>query len=187
MRINCLVTAIALMTALFLLAVNATAQEAAEAQVPDGGPQVTGQVTEPEAAADPETGMEAEAIEDNPLPDGPDLHTPVFVVHEGDDALGARLAFQVKEIFNTASLFDLNSEDVRKIRVLIKTRSEFPGRPNLGSIYSVTWIYQASENMLAHYLDGELGFIPADGVESLAEELAARTEKVSTRYSYLFE
>lgn len=183
---------IAAVCVFLILAASAGAQEAgtpadagaqkteAPASTQDG-PEVSGQVIEPE------TGMEAQAIEDKPMPAGPDLATPVFVAHEGNDPLGSRLAFRIKEIFNTASLFNLTGQDVSKIKLLVKTRTEFPGRPNLGSIYSATWIYQASENMLTHYLDSEMGFVPADGVESLAEELAARTEKVATRYYYLFE
>jgi hypothetical protein len=169
------------LAALLLLASPALAQEAGEAPVPEGGPEVMGQVQEPEAD------MATEAIEDLPAPTETGRSWPVFVVHQGDDPLGARLALRLKETFNGSNLFSLTEEDQRKIKVLLTTREEFPGRARLGSIYSATWIYQASETMLAHHLAGELGFIAPDGLDSLAEELAARTETMATRYSYLFE
>lgn len=172
---------IGLLAAILLFAAQALAQEAGQTPAPEGGPQVTGQVQ------DPDSGMAAEAIEDKPSPAGPDRMTAVSLVHQGEDALGARLAFRLKEIFNTASLFNLTEKDVRKIKVVLTTKEEFPGRPNLGSVYSVTWIFQASENMLTHYLSGDLGFVSPEGVDERAEELAARTEQIATRYAYLFE
>jgi hypothetical protein len=175
--------------ALILFAAHASAQQAEQSRAAESGPEITGQVqgAGQDAESGAEADMRAQAIEDKPEPSEPDQRTPVFVVHTGDDALGGRLAFRLKENFNTASLFELTGDDVRKIKILVNTRTEFPGRPALGSIYSVTWIYQASENMLTHYLSSEIGVIPPDGLEELAEEIAARTEKVSTRYSYLFE
>lgn len=172
---------LAVLLILLVLASPSLAQEAGEAPAPEGGPEVMGQVQEPEAD------MAAEAIKDLPAPVETGRSWPVFVVHQGDDALGARLALRLKEVFNGSNLFSLTEGDQRKIKVLLTTREEFPGRARLGSVYSATWIYQASETMLAHHLAGELGFIDPDDLEALSEGLAARTETMATRYSYLFD
>jgi len=189
-------TLCAVILALVLFTVPTLAEEAGEAPAPGGGPEVTGQVQEPgtdmgaEATGqvqEPEMDMGAEAIEDLADAAGPDQSWPVFVEHRGDDSLGARLALRLKEIFNQSSLFAYTTEDQRKVKVLLVTREEFPGRARLGSIYAATFIYQASETMLAHHLATDLGFIAPGELDGLAEELAARTETVADRYAYLFE
>ncbi|MBU1002147.1 MAG: hypothetical protein KKE73_06455 [Proteobacteria bacterium] len=113
--------------------------------------------------------------------------TPVAVIHSNDDQLGSRLAYQLKEIFNTSSLFTLTAKDEAKIKLLVSTKPEFPSRPQVGSVYSVIWIFSASENVLTHYLASETDIIDAANVAAAAEALAGRTTAVADQYAYLFE
>ncbi|BBD06834.1 hypothetical protein [Desulfovibrio ferrophilus] len=113
--------------------------------------------------------------------------TPVAVIHDNVDQLGARLAYQLKETFNASSLFTLTSKDEAKIKLIVATKPEFPSRPQVGSVYSVVWIFSASENVLTHYLASEAGTVDAATVAAAAEALAGRTTAVADQYAYLFE
>ncbi|QJT10569.1 hypothetical protein [Oceanidesulfovibrio marinus] len=113
--------------------------------------------------------------------------TPVTVQHDGEDELGARLALKLKETLNSSSLFDVSDKDEKKLKVIIKTMREFEGRPNSSSIYSLVWVYSESEATLKYFLDTQIGLINEGELESTAEAIAAATEKVGARYSYLFE
>lgn len=113
--------------------------------------------------------------------------TPVAVVHGNVDQLGTRLAFHLKELFNTSSLFTLTSGDKPMIKVMVTTKPEFPGRPQVGSVYSAVWIFSSGENVLTHYLANEAGTVDNTTVDATAEALAATTAAVAEKYAYLFE
>lgn len=126
------------------------------------------------------------AIPDNPAPVS-ENSAPVGVVHDDVDQLGTRLAFRLKETFNKSTLFQLTSKDEPKIKVIVATKPEFPGRPHIGSVYSVVWIFSSGENVLTHYLASEAGTVDAATIDAAAEALAARTAAVAEQYAYLFE
>ncbi|WP_461209218.1 hypothetical protein [Desulfocurvus sp. DL9XJH121] len=113
--------------------------------------------------------------------------TPVAVSHGDVDQLGTRLAFRLKEIFNGSGLFTLTSKDEPKIKVIVATRPEFSGRPQVGSVYGAVWIFSSGENVLTHYLASEAGTVDTTTVDATAEALAATTAAVAEKYAYLFE
>lgn len=129
----------------------------------------------------------APALPDTPAEPDVLRVSPVSVVHDDVDNVGTRLVFQLKEQLNTSSLFRLSAGDEKKIKLIIKTQQEFPGRPEIGSVYSVVWIFSASENVLTHYLASEAGVVTAANVAATAEALAGRTDAVAAQYAYLFE
>lgn len=152
----------------------------------------------PAAAQAPGTApAPATAAQDGDLPPGktiPDTPaetrtaaTPVAVVHGDVDQLGTRLAFRLKEIFNDSGLFALTSRDERKLKVVVTTRPEFPGRPQVGSVYAAVWIFSSGENVLTHYLACKAGTVDTTTVDATAEALAATTAAVAEQYAYLFE
>mgnify|MGYP006294564781 CR=1 FL=1 len=112
---------------------------------------------------------------------------PVMVIHKDTDDLGRRLTFNLREVFNKSSIFRLSGYNEQKIQVILSTRQEFEGRPNISSIYTIIWLFSSGEGMLNHYLDSETGFIDFRTVEDLAETLAAKTDEVVSQYVYLFE
>lgn len=130
------------------------------------------------------------APEASPLADKPmkmiERHTPVSVEAEGSDSLGARLSTRVKELFNSSNLFKLEETDTPKFRVLISTVPEFSTRPGVGSAYSVVWVFSLSESTLRHYLFRQVGVMTADEVNDVAAKIVEETDKIATRYSYLF-
>ncbi len=112
--------------------------------------------------------------------------TPVSVQLEGTDTLGSKLAFQLKEIFNSGTLFSLTAKEEPKILLIISTASEFPSRPEVGSAYSAVWVYYERPTAFTSYLAGEVGVVSPDGVDNLAARLAERTSGIATKYAYIF-
>ena len=113
--------------------------------------------------------------------------TPVEVDLEGTDSLGSKLALQLKEVLNSGTLFSLTSNDTPKIRILLSTVSEFPSRPEVGSAYSVVWLYYEKPTSFNSYLARETGVISPAGVEDLATRLADRTAGIAAKYAYIFD
>ena len=113
--------------------------------------------------------------------------TPIQIRHENTDRVGRRLVFHMRERFNESGLFRLSDRDEEKIILHVKTRTEFPDRPGIGSIYAVTWTFSYGGDVLSNYLQSRTGIAGAEALKGLAEELAAQTHGISSRYSYLFK
>ncbi|MHC1790198.1 hypothetical protein [Solidesulfovibrio sp.] len=112
--------------------------------------------------------------------------TPVAIEHDDSDPVGARLAYRLKEQLGRSALMVPSNRDEKKLVIVIKTREEFPGRPNLCSIYAVSWLFSSREGALKYYLASEAGIVDAGGVDQTAEALLGRTDKLASTYGYLF-
>jgi hypothetical protein len=119
-----------------------------------------------------------------PEPSGKKL--AVTVEHDDTDPLGARLAYHLKELLGRSSLMTLTNKDEKKVVIVLRTKEEFPGRPNLCSIYSVNWLFSAKEGSLKYFLNAEAGIVDNTGVDQAAEAILAKTDKLATTYGYLF-
>lgn len=117
----------------------------------------------------------------------PDRNVPVSVLHTGEDSIGAKLASELKNAFNTSSLFKLTENDEPKLRLLLKTTPEFPSRPAVGSAYSLVWVFSKSADSLEYLLVHETGVVDMDGIADLAARILERTDGLSVKYAYLFE
>ena len=113
--------------------------------------------------------------------------TQINIVHEGTDSLGARLSTRLKELFNASNLFQLNEKDAPKMRILLNTQAEFAERPNVGSVYSIIWVFSQSEGHLGYLLARELGTLSPEDVDNLAAKIVERTDGVAVKYGYLFQ
>ncbi len=118
---------------------------------------------------------------------GQAVGTPITVEHTGEDELGARLGMALKEVFAQSTLFMVSDRDEKKIKVMLATEREFAQRPNSSSVYAIVWVYSESENTLKYYLNATTGLVHEGAVDAKAEALAAATEKLTARYSYLFD
>ncbi len=127
------------------------------------------------------------------IPDKPDQvkqergKIPVTVELRGDDNVGGRLAYHLKELFEKSGLFELSAKDERKIKIMLRTVEEFPGRPNMSSAYAVVIVYSETEGTLKYLLAHDVGFVHTSSVKEDAETLVAKTHEVYSKYSYLFE
>lgn len=113
--------------------------------------------------------------------------TPVAVDQKGTDTLGSRVAYELKENFNSGTLFALSATDEPKLQVLMFTESEFPSRPGVGSLYSVVWVYAENPKVFPTYLDQMMGVITPDTVNDVVTRIAQKTDGVVARYSYIFK
>ncbi len=111
----------------------------------------------------------------------------VFVDHEGEDSVGAKVSFMLKETFNSSSLFNLSESKEPKLWVLLSTAPEFSSRPGVGSVYSVVWVFSQGEGTLRLYLAREVGTVTADEVPGLVAKLSERTYGIAQKYNYLFQ
>jgi len=112
--------------------------------------------------------------------------TPVTIEHDDSDPVGARLAYRLKELLGRSSLMVPTNRDEKKLVLVIKTKEEFPGRPNLCSIYAASWLFSSREGSLKYFLASEAGIADASSVEQTAEALLGRTDKLASTYGYLF-
>lgn len=115
------------------------------------------------------------------------VRTPIQIRHENTDRVGRRLVFHMRERFNESGLFRLSDKEEEKIVLHVTTRTEFPDRPGISSIYAITWTFSYGGDVLSNYLQSRTGIAGAEALKSLAEELAAQTHEISARYSYLLE
>ncbi len=113
--------------------------------------------------------------------------TAVAVELDGSDAAGAKLAFELKELFNSSTLFELTDRDTPKLKVFLSTAPEFASRPELGSVFAVVWVYSETERTLKHYLAREVGVVSDGTARALAQRLAERTDRLASNYAYLFD
>lgn len=121
---------------------------------------------------------------------GVDRVTVINVQLEGSDSLGARLGMRLKERFNQSNLFTLNDDeekDIPKLRLLVSTVPEFPGRPVVGSVYSVCWVFSQGKGYLGYLLGRDLGTVNAEDLDGLVDKLIERTDGVAAKYSNLWK
>jgi hypothetical protein len=159
--------AIALILPLLAWAGPTLAQDAAKAPAPQAAPA-------------------ASATGPQKTPDQTVRKTPVIVEHDDADPLGARLAYRIKELLARSALMGPTTKDEKKLVIVLKTREEFPGRPNLCSIYSVSWLFAARDGSLKYFLTSEVGIVDASGVDAAAEAILGQTAKLAATYGYLF-
>ena len=112
---------------------------------------------------------------------------PVVIEHFGDDQLGGTLALKLKENFRKSVLFQLSDKSKKSIRIMVRSRSEFSDRPEIGSVYSIIWTFAESENVVPFYLAEKLGIVNNMNLESSAAQLINKTDKLAAEYKYLFE
>lgn len=180
-----LVLILALLTGLCLSAPRA-------AHATQGQPQqAQQQVQQPQAAPQAVQTPTAAAAKKDPPPDKPikpaETRTPIMVEHQGSDNVGGRLAYQLKELLEKSALFRLTNKDEKKLKLLLITKEEFPGRPNMSSIYTVVWSYSENDGTLKYFLSSDVGVANAAAVKEEAEALVSRTHEALTSYNYLFE
>lgn len=140
--------------------------------------------------AAPGLALAAEATAGKAVADKPaknvERRTTIAVIHEGTDSVGARLSTRLKEAFNASNLFALNDKDAPKVRLLVNTQPEFPGRPAVGSVYSVIWTFSQSDAHLGYLLAREVGTVNGEDVDALVQQLVERTDGIAVKYAYLF-
>ena len=136
-----------------------------------------------EAAKKPEP---APAVADTPA-ETTSRTTPIFISQKGADVLGSILAYEVTSACNSSSLFKLTTDDQPNISVMITTLAEFSSRPEIGSVYSIVWVFSENNSNLKYFLAQDAGIITKENTPMLAKTIAAKTDQLAMQYGYLFE
>ena len=113
--------------------------------------------------------------------------TPISVELEGTDSTGSRLGMRLKEAFNASNLFLLTEKDAPKMRLLVTTQPEFPGRPAVGSVYSLCWTFSQGQGYLAFLLGREVGTVSPEEIDGLVARIVERTDGLGVKYADLFK
>jgi hypothetical protein len=108
----------------------------------------------------------------------------VEVVHEGDDSVGQRLAYQVKESIRRSArresgdLFKLTNIDESRLIIYLVTADEFEKSPGAKTIYGVTYTFTYGGGDAPKFITSGVGSCGADQVNKSAESLVANIDKV---------
>ena len=133
----------------------------------------------------------APAVKAEPKADKPaevfSRQTPIFIAHKGTDVLGTNLVFELSNACNSSSLFKLTNEKQQNLSVLITTRPEFASRPEIGSVYSIVWVYSENNDNLKYFLAQDIGVVTKENAQTLARAIANKTDQIAMQYDYLFD
>ncbi|MBQ7586169.1 MAG: hypothetical protein IJU40_07995, partial [Desulfovibrionaceae bacterium] len=90
-----------------------------------------------------------------------DRKTPIIIQFEGSDSLGSKLSFRLKERLNASNLFKLmgleENQDEPRLILRLTTEPEFVSRPQVGSIYSLCWVFKEGRGYLPYLLKQNVG------------------------------
>ncbi|MBQ9537022.1 MAG: hypothetical protein IJU79_04435 [Desulfovibrionaceae bacterium] len=116
--------------------------------------------------------------------------TPISLKLEGADSLGSKLALRLKERFNQSNLFDLRPMDEEttkpKLVLLLATKAWCEPKPNLGSCYSLCWVFREGKGYLPYLLRQDVGLIEGENLESLVDRILELTDGIASRYHKLW-
>ena len=101
--------------------------------------------------------------------------------------MAPNLVFELTNTCNSSSLFALKTDKEQNISVLITTHTEFPSRPEIGSVYSVVWVYSEDANNLKYFLAQDAGIVTKATAQALARSIANKTDQIAMQYEYLFD
>lgn len=170
----------------FLLPCGPVLAQQAPAKAAETGqkPEAKAEQKPPKAEAKAEAKSEAKAEKKREVPDAE--RVPVFVEAVGEDVLGQRLVFELREALRTSAGFRLAKAGDKALRMRVAAVPEFKERPQIGSAYAVTWLFSEGGNVLSYYLESGLGLVDETRLKGEAQSLAARTDELAGRFAYLF-
>ena len=100
----------------------------------------------------------------------------VEVVEKSSDTVGRRLVYHVKESIRNSSAMQLTAMNVPRVRIRINTMPKYDDNPNIATMYSVIWLFDAPELSLPYYISSTLGYCGTDVVVESAEDVVANTD-----------
>jgi hypothetical protein len=113
---------------------------------------------------------------------------PIEVAHTGDDTVGKKLVYFLKESIQASSSMHLyTSDDSLRIQLSIVTLEDNPKNPGSSSVYSVTWLWNNEQTLWPYYLTSSVGYCGSDRVKSCAESLTAGTYEEAEKIFKLME
>jgi len=115
---------------------------------------------------------------------------PVEVNFSGDDAIGNRLAYQVKENIRRANTMELSDNNGPKYIIIINSIDIHKENPGISSAYSIIWLQCVIRSFIfsgvrkdhsqLRFSDSLVGFCGGQRVKEVAEIIIAKTDKIIT-------
>ncbi len=97
--------------------------------------------------------------------------------HTGDDAVGTRLAYNVREEIRDSKSMNLTYDD-DKVRMQLILVTLEPGNSNsYSTVYSATWVWNNPEQPFPFYITSVVGTCGTSRVSEVAQDLVAQTDK----------
>lgn len=112
---------------------------------------------------------------------------PLDIQFRGSDQSGTLLSYKLKEEIVASKLFELTASEKKKFVLHIMSQPEFPDRPELASIYSITLVYQEDVGTLTYYLNQYQGQVHAEAVPAEMRKILEWAYTNLKRFNYLLE
>lgn len=113
---------------------------------------------------------------------------PVEVLQKGNDSIGIRLAYFVKEDIRKSECFRLSSNDMPRLKIImitedladeIATEQMRSRNRNLKSVAALVYTYLTKDHEF--FLNGALLTIGAKTIKEQAQEIVARIDKLNSK------
>jgi hypothetical protein len=116
---------------------------------------------------------------------------PVEFIHDGDDVVGGRLAYQIKECIRKSSAMTLASaEGGCRYQLIVQTMPYAEDSPSAATLYSYViniYIPVTANGCGAGYITSSIGYCGSDRVASCAESIVANLDSVIEDWSKIMD
>lgn len=115
-----------------------------------------------------------------------DDRIPVIVRATGDDIVGGRLVYKVKEEIRHSASMQLADPGDMGVELILVTLERDPDYPASATVYSAVWAFEYNDIYPA-FITSQTGYCGSSRVDSQAESLVAETDKVIEELRATFE
>jgi len=110
-----------------------------------------------------------------------DIVMPIIIDYTGDDNVGGRLVYELKEGIKKSESMSLSLIDELGIRISIITINSDRNNPGNKTIYSIAWLWNTPGKPFPYYLTSTVGFCGSQRVSETAQGLVADTYEQSEK------
>ncbi|MBI2380196.1 MAG: hypothetical protein HYV16_05550 [Gammaproteobacteria bacterium] len=100
---------------------------------------------------------------------------PVQVLHTGNDIVGERLVYAIKEGVQRSASMRISESERGRVGVIISSVDMKDGGLDGVSAYSIVWVLAQEGNGVSIYIDSTVGFCGGLRVAECADAIVART------------
>jgi hypothetical protein len=112
---------------------------------------------------------------------------PIELQHTGDDIVGSRLAYYVKEGLRKSSGLTLSDDSDYRIQLSIVTLDPSSNKDGYSTVYSAVWKLKFPTQLYPFFLNQSVGTCGSRRIEDVADGLVADTDKLATDFVRLIK
>jgi hypothetical protein len=105
----------------------------------------------------------------------------IEVHHDGDDPVGVKLAFQVRELIRRTASMRIQETGTRFVVYLV-TSDVAVSNGGRETVYGVTWVFYDGETRLYLYIVSGVGAVSTDRIDSAAATIVANTDAAIAKW-----